>query len=256
MTDMNPESPYSQPGGPAQQYQPVGTPQPAPQPVYAPIPPASMPPIRNKSSKKWVILTIVFILTTLIAAGAGTWALINYFDQKDNTDSKVTSAVASAVKQQQDSDAANFAQKEKEPNRQFAGPDDYGRLAFDYPKTWSVYVAKDATDGGDYQAYFNPVSVPPVSASQLYALRVLIQEKDYDQVISGYQTLVKNGSLTSSSVTLDGQTGTRLDGNFTKNLKGSAVIVKIRDKTVTVQTDAETFKPDFDALVKTITFNK
>jgi hypothetical protein len=256
---MQPQYPPTQQGYdamPAQQPIPQAIPQPAPQPNYAPIPPAHLPPIKHKTSKLWVVLTFVFIITTLAAVGGGVWALMNYFDQKDNTDSKVTTAVAEAVKKQQDTDASHFAEQEKQPNRQFAGPDDYGRLSFDYPKTWSVYVANDAASGGTYQAYFNPVSVPVATNGQLFALRVSIQQRDYDQVLTTYQSLIKTGALTSTSFKVDDQTGTRLDGSFTKDLKGSAVLFKIRDKTVIVQSDAETFKPDFDALIKTITFNK
>jgi hypothetical protein len=258
---MNPQSPYPQ-GGQAP-YQP----QPQPQPVYQqPYPPQPVaqpavgysptPPPPRKKSKVWVILTFVFIFTTICAACGGAWALINYFDQKDNVDSKVTAAVATAVKEQQDKDAADFLEKEKQPNRQFAGPDDYGRLSFDYPKTWSIYVANDATNGNAYEAYFNPVSVPEVNNTQRFALRVTIKTVDYDQELKTYERLVKEGALKSSSVTADGQNGTRLDGNFTKDIKGSAVLFKIRDKTVTMRTDADTFNGDFGAILKTITFNK
>ena len=48
----------------------------------------------------------------------------------------------------------------------------------------------------------------------------------------------------------------RFDGSFSDDIRGSAVIYKIRDKTVTLRTDAETFRPAFDELIKTITFNK
>ncbi|HWT39656.1 MAG TPA: hypothetical protein VN081_00005, partial [Dongiaceae bacterium] len=247
-----------------QPYGPSPLPQPSPVPMpqaggYTPLPPASASPLARKPSKLWLILTFVFIFTTLCGGGASAWALINYFDQKDNVDSKVSTAVASAVKTQADKDAADFLQKEKEPNRQFVGPDDYGRLSFDYPKTWSVYIAQDIKSNGDtYQAFFNPVEVPPVNSSstQQYALRVTIQSQDYDKVVATYQSLVTKGSLTSSSVQADGQNGTRLDGAFSQNIHGSAVIFKIRDKTVTVQTDAQAFSDDFNALVKTITFNK
>ena len=71
-------------------------------------------------------------------------------------------AVAEAKKEQATLDEDKFAQREKEPNRQFVGPDDYGRLTFDYPKTWSVYVARDTSRGGTYEAYLNPITVPPV----------------------------------------------------------------------------------------------
>ena len=218
--------------------------------------PAGMPLTPRKKSKLWLILTFVFLFTTIAAVGVGVWAYLNYLDQKDNVDTKISESVSVAVKEQQDKDAAAYLEKEKQPNRQFAGPEDYGRLSFDYPKTWSNYVAKDAAKGGNYEVYFNPVSVPPVSSTERFSLRVLIEEKDYDQVLKTYENLVTKGDLVSSSVAADGVNGTRLDGSFSKDYKGSAVLFKIRDKTVTLRTDADTFKDDFNALIKTITFNK
>ncbi|MFZ3009631.1 MAG: hypothetical protein WA030_01265 [Candidatus Microsaccharimonas sp.] len=215
-----------------------------------------MPQPPRRSVNVVFILMIVFIVTTVIALGFMIWALVNYFDQKDNVDTKVADAVSIAKKEQADADEAKFLERDKQPNRQFVGPEDYGRVSFDYPKTWSVYVAKDASNGGNYEAYLNPVSVPTVLPAQQYALRVTIEEKDYDQVVSSYTSLVSKGDLTTSSIKADDQNGTRLDGSFSKNIRGSAVIFKIRDKTVTIRTDADTFKADFDALITTITFNK
>lgn len=197
-------------------------------------------------------LTVLF----LVAGSAAIWAYVNYNEQKSNVDGKINLAVVEAKKVQGDADEVKFAEREKEPLRQFVGPDDYGRLTFDYPKTWSVYVAHDVTKGGTYEAFLNPVTVPPVSPTQQYSLRVTIEEKDYDQVVKTYQELVKKGSLRSSVTSANGNNGARLDGNFTKDIRGSAVIYKIRDKTVTLRTDADTFKPDFENLIKTINFNQ
>jgi len=266
MTGMNPDFQFGQQPQPVQPTQPVnpyaqqGVPQiPQQQPGYAPGTP--LQPVNNyvipgKSSKKWLILTIVFITTTLAAIGGGVWAYMNYLDQKDNTDAKISTAVTSAVKQRADTDAANFIKQEKQPNRQFAGPDDYGRLAFEYPKTWSVYVNKDTSSSETYEAYFNPASVPPVRSDTQYALRVTIEQKDVEKVLASYDSLVKKGDLKTSAVKADDTDGTRIEGNFTKDIRGMAVIFKIRDKTVTIRSDAETFRSDFDALVATITFNK
>ncbi len=91
---------------------------------------------------------------------------------------------------------------------------------------------------------------------QRYALRLTIQDQEYDSVMSEYESLVESGDLKSSSVTLAEQNGTRLDGNFTEDIRGSAVILKMRDKTVVIQTDAQTFTNDFNKLIQTITFNK
>jgi hypothetical protein len=202
---------------------------------------------------------IAIIGLTILVLGAGSaaiWAYVNYNEQKTNVDGKVDLAVAEAKKEQADSDEAKFAEREKEPNREFVGPDDYGRLTFTYPKTWSAYIAQDVTKGkGTYEAYLNPVTVPPVSPTQQYAVRVLIEERDYGQVVGSYDALVKKGDLKSSATSANGQNGTRIDGSFTKNIRGSAVIYKIRDKTITLRTDADTFKPDFENIIKTIKFN-
>jgi hypothetical protein len=260
MTDMNPDFQYGQqPTQPPTQMpqpspQPVGQPQ--QQPGYAPFPPANNFIAPGKPSKKWFVLSLIFIFTTLVALGLGGWALYNYFDQKDNVDAKVSTAVTVAEKKLGDKNAADFLEKEKQPNRLFAGPDDYGRVSFEYPKTWSIYVDKDTSSGDTYSAYFNPVSVPPVKNTTQYALRLTIEQKDYENVIKSYDNLVKNGKLTATAVKADSADGTRLEGNFTDDIRGMAVVFKIRDKTVTLRSDAETFRGDFDALVNTITFNK
>lgn len=204
----------------------------------------------------WMIATICLIIVTSAAGGLAIWSFMTYNDQKTNINATVETAVSKAKKDQADIDEAKFLERDKEPNRQFVGPDDYGRVTFNYPKTWSVYVDKDASDGGDYEAYLNPVTVPTVSSLQQFALRVMIEQRDYDKVVDDYSSYVKSGDLKSSSVTADGNTGTRLDGKFSSDIRGSLVLFKIRDKTLTIRTDAATFKTDFDALITTIKFNK
>jgi hypothetical protein len=202
-------------------------------------------------------IAIIGLVVLVLAAGSfGIWAYVNYNEQKTNVDGKVDLAVAEAKKAQSDDDEKKFAEREKEPNRQFVGPDDYGRLVFMYPKTWSVYVASDISKAsGSYESYLNPITVPPVSDTQQFSLRVTIEQKDYDQVVASYQKQVEKGDLRSSTTSANGHNGTRLDGSFTKDIRGSAVIYKIRDKTVTLRTDADTFKPDFENIIKTINFN-
>lgn len=204
----------------------------------------------------WLISTIGLIVLVVGVGAFAIWAFVNYNNQKTDVEAKINDAVVIAKKDQADSDAIKFAAREKEPNRQFVGPNDYGQVTFNYPKTWSVYVSKDATSGGSYEAYFNPIIIPAISSSQQYALHVLIEQKDYDKTLSGFDSLVKKGDLTSSSVTASGTTGTRLDGAFSKDIHGSMVIFKIRDKVLTVRTDADVFKPDFNALITTIKFNQ
>jgi hypothetical protein len=136
-----------------------------------------------------LIAIIGLIILVIGFGGAAIWAYSQYDAQKTNVNGKIDLAIAKAKKDQGDVDDAKFAERDKEPNRQFVGPDDYGRLTFNYPKTWSVYEATDVTqNGGTYEAYLNPVSVPPISSSQQFGLRVTIEARNYDQIVSSYDS--------------------------------------------------------------------
>ena len=203
-------------------------------------------------------LLITTIVLGVLVAGFGSvmiWALVNYTDQKNNVDGKVAIAVAEARRVQGEEDEGKFAEREKEPYDRFTGPDDLGRVEFDYPKTWSVYIAKPG-GSGPYEAYLNPVKVPPVSSSQQFALRVRVEERTYESVLRTYEGTVKRGDLRSSAVSVSGYTGTRLDGKFSNDIEGSMVLFKVRDKTLIVATDAKVFQNDFDKIIlKSLSFN-
>ncbi len=208
------------------------------------------------SANVWLITTVVLSVTTIAAAGFLVWALVNYIDQKDNVDAKVATAVADAKKVQADELEAEFLEREKNPYDTFVGPDDYGRLMFEYPDTWSVYVERDTIEDDLFVAYLNPDVVPPVSDVRQFALRVTVETIAYEEALEVFQGLIEDGSLKSSSVDVNGQGGTRLEGAFSEDIRGTAVLFKIRDKTVTMRTDADTFREDFDKLISSVTFNK
>lgn len=203
-------------------------------------------------------LVISNILVGLIAvglAGFSIWAFVNYNDQKNNVDSKISAAVSIAKKEQTAEDEKVFLEKEKIPTREFVGPDDLGRVTFQYPKTWSVYVSKNGSEGV-FEAYLHPGVVPPVSVTQPFAARVIVENDNYEDVLKTYQKRVLSKELTSSPITIGEFSGIRLDGTFTKDRKGSLVVFKVRDKTLMVATDAETFRGDYnDIIIKSLSFN-
>ncbi len=203
------------------------------------------------------VTAILLGIFMALFAGLSLWLFLLYNEQKTDVDGKVALAVSEAKKKQADDDEARFAEREKEPRREFVGPDDYGRVTFMYPKTWSTYVDSVSGNTGDFEAYLNPGVVPAVSSNQPFALRILIQDTDYDKTLSKYDSLVRSGKLKSSSVTVDGQPGTRLDGEFTKDIRGSVVSFKVRDKTLSIFTDITTsdIKSEYDKIIKTVKFN-
>ena len=48
----------------------------------------------------------------------------------------------------------------------------------------------------------------------------------------------------------------KLVGNFTKDIYGTAVLLKMRDRTLTIRTDGDVFTEDYEALLKTVNFNE
>ncbi len=202
-------------------------------------------------------LLIASILLGLVAAGfAGAffWAYGNYIDQRDNTTEKIDVAVTEAKKAQSVEDEKTYLEKAKQPYSQLVSPDDLGRVTISYPKTWSVYVAKSSST--DYEAYLNPVAVPAISSTQPFGARMVITGNSYDSVVNNYSSLVKKGDLKSSPVTVNNFNGIRLDGKFSATRSGSVVIFKVRDKTLTLATDIDSLKGDFnDVIVNSLNFN-
>jgi len=200
-----------------------------------------------------LITNILTGLLVVVLTGLLIWTYIGYSDYKNNTDDKISTAVASAKADQKKIDEAAALEREKVPTKTYTGPADFGTVTFQYPKTWSVYVADQRSS---LQAYFHPDIVPTVSPNQPYALRILVEDRPYETVMKAYDGLVKKGSLRSSPVTIEGFSGIRLDGAFTKDRNGSAVLFKVRDKTLTVASDASAYKDDYDdTVLKSLKFN-
>ena len=205
-----------------------------------------------------IIAIVILSMTTLTFVGLFIWMMVQYNDVSTDVNAQIKTAVDAAKMEQALEDEAEFAEREKDPYRDFAGPADYGQLSFKYPKTWSVYIASDASKGGDYEAYLNPIEVNPVSANTINALRVTIRDKAFDDVVQEYQRFMENrdANLSVESVTVAGTTANRYTGTIPNTeLNGVIVIFKIRDKTAILQTDSMLFVEDFNTLLSTVQFN-
>ena len=206
----------------------------------------------------WMIIAIIFIVLTLILGGAFGWAFMRYIDYRDNTNYKISLAVAEENKTVSAKMQQKFEEERSLPDSLFVGPDDYGRVSFKYPKNWSVFVASEISSGTNkpFNAYFHPDVVPPISDTQQFALRMSIEDVDYDKAVNRYESQVKKGELKSSPIQVGSLNGTRLDGFFSEDIRGAAVLFKVRDKTLILRTDSNAFMAYFDALIKTIQVNE
>lgn len=222
------------------------------QPLASPLTAEDLAPRRHG----WVE-TVALVFACLIAitfAGLFIWKYMEWDTVKTDVDGQIDAAVAIAVSENTAKLENEFTEREKYPYKTFSGPSDYGSLSFEYPKTWNVYIAKDAASGGDFEAYLNPGEVQPVSTTTINALRVMIQNQSFDSVIRTYDTALRNGTVAVSTRNIGSAVANIYTGEISRNLRGAVAIFKIRDKTVVLQTDAELFLDEFYKLLDTVTF--
>lgn len=223
------------------------------------------PPPEAKKDISGLIKTIVIIILSLIAVtfiGLFIWMFIQYDEAHTDVQGQIDVAVAKAKDEQKTELTARFLEEEKYPYKVFTGPADYGRLSFEYPKTWSVYIEASANKGGDFKSYFNPVQVNAVGDDTINALRVTILDMLFDEVVAKYQDEMnrKNSNLTMETTTIgkdNNITANRYTGTIPKTeLSGYIVMFKIRDKTAILRTDSVLFTDEFNKLLGTVTFEQ
>jgi len=236
-----------------------GLPEVSQQPVQ---PVASVPGIEALPPVKMNRLSIgellIMIVASLLAVAGISFAVYFYFqwdEAQTNVDGKIAEAEAIAREDERRIAEEVFAEREKEPNVRFTGPADYGSLSFMFPRTWSVFVEKNAIGGGDFKAYMHPRQVEPIGDYTINALRVSIIDRSIDVVRKEYDALVKSGKLRPSVFKNETISGDRFEGEFNKSIVGIMIMFKINDKTAILRTDAMLFRDDFDKLIQTITLN-
>ncbi|MBQ9180746.1 hypothetical protein IJ135_01465 [Candidatus Saccharibacteria bacterium] len=218
-------------------------------------------PDPNKKDVGNIIKIVAIVVLSLISVtfiGLFIWMSMQYNDASTDLAAQIKTATDAAVDANTMELEAEFAEREKDPYRDFAGPVDYGQLSFKYPKTWSLYIAADAAFGGDYYAYFNPIEVNAVSNTTINALRVMIFDRSFEAVAAEYQTYLtrENSNLVMDTVSVGGALANRYIGTIPNTeLSGIIVIFKIRDKTAMLRTDAMIFEGDFNKVLETVTFN-
>ncbi|MBQ6486353.1 hypothetical protein IJI76_01320 [Candidatus Saccharibacteria bacterium] len=242
--------------------QPIQPTQPGVPPIQRPgqfgQPTAPTPAQTLRKDYSGIIKTICLIFTSLLAVGflvLFVMMYINWDTVKTDVDGQIERAVAEAENELKDRMETEFAEREKNPYKTFAGPTDFGALTFEYPKTWSVYVPEDASRAGDFHAYFNPSQVNVVEDETVMALRVSILNTLTEEVKEDYAGKVEDGEMSLSSRVVNGANVDIYTGLLDSGYQGIVCVFKIRDKTAVVQTDAMIFANDFYKLVETIRFN-
>lgn len=209
-------------------------------------------------------LAVSLILAMLLLVGAiafGVWAYGSRQDYKDNTDAKVSAAVTIAKQQESTAKDAAFAQAEKNPLKTYNGPEAYGSVVLNYPKTWSGYVAvasdnSSGSNGALVDGYFNPGVVPSVSdQSSVFALRIQVVGQSYADIV---KNLGQSSSQNPPTITpyalpkVPKTVGVEVNGTLPNQggkTTGTMVILPLRSQTLEIWTEGNQFLGDFNTYI-------
>lgn len=197
-----------------------------------------------------LLACIAITLLFMLSAGFGFWAFAGRQDYKFNSDAKIASAVTVARQAESTVKDRQFAEIEKQPLRPYNGPQAFGSLAVQYPKTWSAYVDDTGTGSAAVDGFFYPSTVPALNAqSSHFALRVQVLSQSYSSIITSLRDAQQSSKAIVTPFALakvPTVVGVRVDGNFKEQKVGSMIILPLRDKTIEVSTESNDFLNDFN----------
>lgn len=195
-------------------------------------------------------ISLVLAIILLIAAiGFSAWAFSSRQDYKNNTDTKVNAAVKAAVVQEDKAKDAQFAQDAKKPLKPYQGPEAYGSLLINYPKTWSSYVDASGSGGTPLDGYFDPGTVPSVSdQSSVFALRVQVLNQSYSQTMQQIGSQQQQGNLVISAYALPKMPniiGSKVVGQLNQT-NVTMIVLPLRSGTIQIWTEGSQYLDDFN----------
>lgn len=221
------------------------------------VPPNYPAPISNSQMKKhhaWglIISLIVSLLLLLGAAGFAIWAYGGREDYKNNADKKINAAVEIAKQQKSDEKDKEFVEKEKNPFKVYKGPSTFASVNVTYPKTWAAFVTETDKSSNPVDGFFHPNFVPGVQSGTAFALRIQVVNQPYNQQLKEYESKTKAGKVRVSpykAPKVPDVLGTRVEGEINTGQKDFMVLFPVRDKTLKVWTESESFLKDFNEII-------
>jgi hypothetical protein len=197
-------------------------------------------------------LVFPFVVTVMILIGAlifAVWAYSSRQDYKNNVDAKINVAVGQATQKEDQIKAAQYAEESKQPLRTYNGPEAYGSLVVNFPITWSGYVDDTGTGGSLVDGYFNPGTVPSISAqAAVFALRVQVLGQSYATTLQSFSSDQQSGNITVNAYSLPKLpkvVGVEVTG-LLNQVNTTMVVLPLRSDTLEIWTQGNQYVGDFN----------
>lgn len=208
-------------------------------------------------------LLVSLIMAVLFLIGAisfGAWAFTERQDYKDNVDQKIAVASEKAKEAEGQRKEKQFAEEAKKPLKTYNGPENYGALKIDFPKTWSGYVEDKGDSGEPLDGYFAPGVVPAANdQNSVFALRIQVVSQSYSQVLQTLSSQQEQGKLTVNAYalpSLPNVVGIKATGQLTEGKNVTMIVLPLRSQAIKIWTEGSQYTSDFDNnILPTLTFS-
>lgn len=206
-------------------------------------------------------VAVSLVLAVLLLCGAlafGGWAFNSRQDYKNNVDTKVAAAVGTAKQQQLTADNTRYAEEAKQPLKTYDGPEAFGSLVVNFPKTWSGYVDDSGNGQALVDGYFNPGVVPAISNQKsTFALRVQVLSQPYAQVLQSFTGAQQSSQhpVSFSAYALPKQpktVGIKAVGQISQQsngVNGTMIVLPLRSNTLEISTQGNQYLNDFNTYI-------
>jgi hypothetical protein len=204
------------------------------------------------------LFTILFVVLFVASSAFGVWAFMSRTDYKNNSDKKSADAVEVAKTEQRSTDETDFLEREKQPFETYNGPSEFGSIKIVYPKTWELYVDTKSTGGTSVDGYGHPGYVPGITSDTAFALRFQVISADYASQLKMFESATKNATVVVSpfrAELVSDILGSRINGQISTKRTGSVVLIPLRDKTLKIWTESDTYVNDFNEILKNLSYS-
>lgn len=209
-----------------------------------------------KQSHTSFIVALLLATGLVISLAFGVWAFMGMQANKTDLDEKIAVAERVAVNKAEELKELEFAEREKDPYKNFIGSATFGSLSFDFPKSWSVFL-EEKDSGTVLDFYSHPGVVKGTDKSNSFALRAQIISSTYDKEAEKMQKLVETGKATATAFipkNVPSGLGIRVVGEVVTDKQGVMVLIPQRDKTIKIWTESPDFISDFDKIIETLNY--
>ena len=202
------------------------------------------------------IVAVILAVSLIGSLAFGVWAFMGMQSNKTDLDEKIATAEKIVVKKVEESKELEFAEREKDPYKNFIGSATFGSLSFGYPKTWSAFL-EEKTSGTVVDFYGHPDVVKGTDKSNSFAFRAQILSTTYDKEAEKMQKLVETGKATVTAFipkNVPTGLGVRVVGEVVSDKQGVMILLPQRDKTIKIWTESPDYYADFDKIIETLNY--